>query len=234
MTEIIYLLIATHITIVAVTIYLHRFYAHRALFLHPILQHFFRVWLWLTTGMRTHEWVAIHRLHHQKVDRAGDPHSPKLFGIKRVLFGGVLLYRDALKDEKTIDQLSSDRPKDLIENLYKHSYLGVSTLLVSLILIFGWVGILLWAVQMIWIPFWAAGVINGIGHHWGYRNTETEDTSKNIIPIGLIIGGEELHNNHHRDPTSPKFSMKWWEFDIGWFWIQIFRFFGLAILRPYK
>lgn len=232
MIELLYLLIATHITIVSVTIYLHRYQAHRSLVLHPVLQHFFRFWLWLTTGMRTNEWTAIHRRHHQKVDVEGDPHSPKLFGILNVVFGGVLLYKRAAANKDMVEQLSRDCPNDWLENnVYTHSQIGVSLLLAINIGVFGWIGILMWAIQMVWIPFWAAGVINGIGHYLGYRNGDTPDYSRNIVPFGVIIGGEELHNNHHLDATSPKFSIKWWEFDLGWMWISVFRMLGLARLK---
>ena len=203
-------LVMTHITILCVTIFLHRTQAHRALTLNPILSHFMRFWLWLTTGMVTKEWVAIHRKHHRITDQKGDPHSPVVFGIWRVLFGGALLYSDASKDKLMIEAYGKGTTDDWIEkNLYtRHSNFGIILLLVLLTLMFGYKGIIIWLIQMIWIPFWAAGVVNGVGHWWGYRNTETQDNSKNIVPIGLIIGGEELHNNHHSNPASAKLSSK--------------------------
>lgn len=222
----------THITIVCVTLYLHRGQAHRGITFNPILEHFMRFWLWLTTGMVTKEWVAIHRRHHQKCELPGDPHSPKEFGLMKVLFGGAFLYADAAKDKKLVDSYGVGTPSDWMErNVYTpHSRLGFSILLVFNVIVFGWVGILLWGIQMIWIPFWAAGVINGIGHFWGYRNGDTKDNSRNISSIGIIVGGEELHNNHHLEPANPKLSRKWYEFDIGWMWLSIFRTLGLAKL----
>jgi len=232
MIELIYLLVMTHITIISVTLYLHRGQAHRGIEFHPILGHFMRFWLWLTTGMITKQWVAIHRKHHQKSDIEGDPHSPHVFGIWTVLTKGALLYNDASKDKDMVDTYGAGTPDDWVErSIYsKHSRLGITLLLVINLLCFSWVGLLIWAIQMIWIPFWAAGVINGIGHFWGYRNGETKDYSRNISPWGIVIGGEELHNNHHLSPASAKLSQKWWEFDIGWMWLTIFRFFKLAKL----
>lgn len=230
MWEILYLLIATHITIVCVTLYLHRGMAHRGIHFSPLLSHFMRSWLWLTTGMVTKEWVAIHRKHHRYVDGPLDPHSPNIYGILRVLFGGVLLYTAATKDEKVIEQYGAGTPDDWLErNIYaRYSVVGVLLLLILNTLLFhGW-GIVIWLIQMAWIPFWAAGVINGIGHWFGYRNNNTMDSSRNIIPFGFLIGGEELHNNHHDDPASPKLSQKWWEFDIGWMWLKLFILFKLA------
>lgn len=191
-----------------------------------------RLWLWLTTGMVTKEWVAIHRKHHRYVDGPLDPHSPNIYGILRVLFGGVLLYTAATKDEKVIEQYGAGTPDDWLErNIYaRYSVIGVLLLLILNTLLFhGW-GIVIWLIQMAWIPFWAAGVINGIGHWFGYRNNNTMDRSRNIIPFGFLIGGEELHNNHHDDPASPKLSQKWWEFDIGWMWLKLFTYMGLAKL----
>lgn len=233
MTELIYLLIVTHITIVCVTLFLHRGQAHRAILFHPILSHFMRFWLWLTTGMVTKQWVAIHRKHHQKSDVEGDPHSPHVFGIWKVLFKGAALYHTASKDKVMIDSYGVGTPDDWMErNVYtKHSRLGITLLLVINLLCFSWAGLLIWAIQMIWIPFWAAGVINGLGHWWGYKNGETKDYSRNISPWGVVIGGEELHNNHHLDPASARLSKNWYEFDIGWMWLSIFRFFKLARLR---
>ena len=226
-------LILTHITIACVTLYLHRSQAHRGVTFNPVVAHFMRFWLWLTTGMVTRQWVAIHRKHHQKSDQEGDPHSPQIYGIWRVLFGGAFLYHAASKDTAMIDQLSTGTPNDWIERrLYTpHSRLGILIMLVIDLVLFGPWGAVVWGVQMLWIPFWAAGVINGVSHWWGYRNTDTKDTSRNIIPWAVWIGGEELHNNHHADGANAKFSQKWWEFDLGWMYICILRFFGLAKLR---
>jgi len=192
-----------------------------------------RFWLWLTTGMVTKQWVAIHRKHHQKSDVEGDPHSPHVFGIWKVLFKGAALYHTASKDKVMIDSYGVGTPDDWMErNVYtKYSRLGITLLLVINLLCFSWAGLLIWAIQMIWIPFWAAGVINGLGHWWGYKNGETKDYSRNISPWGVVIGGEELHNNHHLDPASARLSKNWYEFDIGWMWLSIFRFFKLARLR---
>ena len=233
MTELIYTLVMTHITIVCVTLFLHRGQAHRGIEFHPILSHFMRFWLWLTTGMITKQWVAIHRKHHQSTDVEGDPHSPLVYGLSRVLFKGAFLYHEASKDKKLVDTYGSGTPADWVEhNVYSaHSRLGIGILLVFNIFLFGWVGALIWGIQMIWIPFWAAGVVNGIGHAWGYRNHETKDNSRNIIPWGIVIGGEELHNNHHRRPASPRLSHNAWEFDIGWMWLTVFRVLNLAKLR---
>lgn len=227
---ILYTLVMTHITILCVTMYLHRSQAHRAVTYNPVVEHLMRFWLWLTTGMVTKQWVAIHRKHHQMTDQKGDPHSPKIFGIWRVLFGGAFLYHEASKDKLMVQAYGKGTPDDWVEkNIYsKHSRLGITLLLLINLLCFSWWGLLVWGIQMIWIPFWAAGVVNGIGHYWGYRNTETNDTSKNIIPIGLIIGGEELHNNHHNRPASAKLSEKWFEFDMGWFWIKTLSYLKLA------
>ena len=230
---ILYTLIVTHITIVCVTLFLHRGQAHKGIEFHPVLSHFMRFWLWLTTGMVTKQWVAIHRKHHQKSDVEGDPHSPHVFGIWKVLFKGAALYHTASKDKAMIDSYGVGTPDDWMErNVYtKHSRLGITLLLVINLLCFSWVGLLIWAIQMIWIPFWAAGVINGLGHWWGYKNGETKDYSRNISPLGIIIGGEELHNNHHLSPANPKLSRNWFEFDIGWMWLSLFRIVRLAKLR---
>mgnify|MGYP003333558083 FL=1 len=195
-----------------------------------------RFWLWLTTGMVTKEWVAVHRKHHRYTEVMGDPHSPHVYGIWNVLFFGALLYDNASKDSQMIETYGVGTPDDWIEkNLYtKYSNLGIVILLVILTGLFGPYGILMWLIQMIWIPFWAAGVINGIGHWFGYRNTDTNDKSSNILPIGLIIGGEELHNNHHHNPGSPKLSEKWFEFDIGWFWIKVFEQLNLLQIKGTK
>jgi len=226
-------LILTHITIAGVTIYLHRHQAHRALELHPLVSHFFRLWLWLTTGMVTREWAAIHRKHHANSDKPGDPHSPVVYGIRKVLFDGVELYRQESRNRETMERYGHGTPDDWIEkHLYtRHSGLGLGLMLVINLILFGPLGLTIWAVQMIWIPFFAAGVINGIGHWWGYRNYEVADTSTNIVPWGILIGGEELHNNHHTFASSAKLSSKWWEFDIGWMYIRIFEIFGLARVK---
>lgn len=236
MIELIYTLIVTHITIVCVTVYLHRGQAHRGIKFHPVLSHIMRFWLWLTTGMKTAEWVAIHRLHHKECEKPGDPHSPHVYGIWKVLFGGALLYHSASKNTAMIDNFSKDIANDWIEqNLYsRYSWLGITLLLFLNFLWFSYWGLLIWIVQMLWIPFWAAGVVNGIGHWWGYRNNDTNDRSKNISPIGLIIGGEELHNNHHTDPSDPKLSRRWFEFDIGWVWIKVFQYLGLLHIKSRK
>ncbi|UOF93520.1 MAG: fatty acid desaturase [Bordetella sp.] len=230
---VIFTLIMTHITIVSVTIFLHRSQAHRGLNLHKIPMHFFRFWLWLTTGMITKEWVAIHRKHHAKCEKKDDPHSPIIFGIWKVLFRGAELYRRESFNKETLDRFGYGTPQDWIENnLYsKHSLLGVLIMLGINILLFGILGITVWAIQMSWIPFWAAGVVNGVGHYWGYRNYSSPDTSTNLIPWGIIIGGEELHNNHHAYGTSAKFSNKWYEIDLGWFYICILKFLGLAKVK---
>jgi stearoyl-CoA desaturase (delta-9 desaturase) len=230
---ILYTLIVTHITIICVTLFLHRGQAHRGIEFHPVLSHFMRFWLWLTTGMVTKQWVAIHRKHHQKSDVEGDPHSPHVFGIWRVLFKGAALYHTASKDKVMVDTYGVGTPDDWMEkNVYtKHSRLGITLLLIINLLCFSWVGLLIWAIQMIWIPFWAAGVINGLAHWWGYKNGETKDYSRNISPWGIIIGGEELHNNHHLSSANPKLSRNWFEFDIGWMWLTIFRYLKLAKLR---
>ena len=230
---ILYTLIVTHITIVCVTLFLHRGQAHKGIEFHPVLSYFMRFWLWLTTGMVTKQWVAIHRKHHQKSDVEGDPHSPHVFGIWKVLFKGAALYHTASKDKAMIDSYGVGTPDDWMErNVYtKHSRLGITLLLVINLLCFSWVGLLIWAIQMIWIPFWAAGVINGLGHWWGYKNGETKDYSRNISPWGIIIGGEELHNNHHLSPANPKLSRNWFEFDIGWMWLTIFRYLKLAKIK---
>jgi stearoyl-CoA desaturase (delta-9 desaturase) len=192
-----------------------------------------RFWLWLTTGMVTKQWVAIHRKHHRFTDQEGDPHSPLVYGIKRVFFKGAGLYHSASKDKEMVEQYGVGTPSDWIErNLYSlHSRLGILLMLIIDLLFFGPWGLIVWAVQMLWIPFWAAGVVNGIGHWWGYRNGETKDTSRNISPWGIIIGGEELHNNHHLAPASAKLSVKPWEFDLGWFYIRTLSLLGLAKVR---
>jgi len=227
-------LLLTHVTIASVTIFLHRHQAHRALYLHPIASHFFRFWLWITTGMVTREWVAVHRKHHAKCETDADPHSPQIWGIWRVLFGGVGLYRSAAADADTLDVYGRGTPDDWLErNLYgRHSLIGLGLMLVIDVALFGLgAGLAIYAAQLVWIPFWAAGVINGIGHYLGYRNFETQDASRNIVPIGVLIGGEEFHNNHHAYCYSAKFGNKWWEFDIGWVYIKLLESFGLATIK---
>ena len=226
-------LVLTHITIASVTIYLHRHSAHRALDLHPIPSHFFRFWLWLTTGMVTKEWTAIHRKHHAKCEHEGDPHSPVVYGIKKVFFEGSELYRAEAKNQDTLDRYGHNTPTDWLE---KHIYtgrsrLGVSLMLIINVLLFGVAGVSIWAIQMVWIPITAAGIINGIGHWWGYRNFESADASTNVSPWGILIGGEELHNNHHTYPTSAKLSVKPFEFDIGWMYISVLQSMGLARVK---
>lgn len=233
MLELLYTLIATHITIACVTLYLHRSQAHRSVDFHPVIEHAMRFWLWLTTGMVTRQWVAIHRKHHRYSDRAGDPHSPYVYGIWQVLFQGAWLYHEAAQDSDMVSTYGRGTPRDWVERtIYTpHSRLGVGILLVIDTAIFGWWGVLVWGVQMIWIPFWAAGVVNGLAHWWGYRNGETRDLSRNISPWGIVIGGEELHNNHHLAPASARLSRHWWEFDIGWMYICVLRALGLATVK---
>ncbi len=230
---VIYTLAATHLTIVSVTLYLHRSQAHRSLELGPIPSHVFRFWLWLTTGMVTKDWVAIHRKHHAKCETEDDPHSPQTRGIDTVFWKGAELYRAEAKNGETLAKFGHGTPTDWIErNLYtRHSALGVSILLVANVLLFGAAGLTVWAVQMLWIPINAAGIINGIGHYWGYRNFEAPDASTNISPWGILIGGEELHNNHHTYPTAAKFSVKKYEFDIGWFYISLMQKIGWAKVK---
>ncbi|HYE36136.1 DesA family fatty acid desaturase [Methylocaldum sp.] len=223
----------THVTIVSVTIFLHRHQAHRALNLHPIVSHFFRFWLWLTTGIVTKEWVAIHRKHHARCETPQDPHSPRVFGIRKVLWEGAELYRAEARHSETLDRYGYGTPNDWIErNLYsRYRGGGIALLFLMDIGLFGVYGITVWAVQMLWIPFWAAGVINGLGHYRGYRNFETPDASMNLFPLGLLIGGEELHNNHHAYPASARLSHRWWELDIGWGYIRLLQRFRLAEIR---
>jgi stearoyl-CoA desaturase (delta-9 desaturase) len=225
------LAILTQVTIAGVTLYLHRCQAHRALDLHPAVSHFFRFWMWLTTGMITREWAAIHRKHHAKCETPEDPHSPQVYGIRRVLFGGVFLYVKESRHPETMQRYGHGTPDDWIErHIYSpHHKKGILLLALVNIALFGALpGILMFGIQMAWIPFWAAGVINGIGHYWGYRNFQTEDASTNMIPIAAWIGGEELHNNHHAFPTSAKFSVRWYEFDLGWLYIRLLSAAGLA------
>ena len=226
-------LILTHITIASVTIFLHRAQAHKAIALHPVVSHFFRFWLWLTTGIVTREWVAIHRKHHAKVESPEDPHSPQQYGIFKVLLEGAELYQAEAANPDTLLKYGHDTPADWLEtNVYtKRSYHGI-VLMLSLLLVFlGPLGLSIWAVQMMWIPIFAAGIINGMGHWWGYRNFEPADASTNIIPFGVIIGGEELHNNHHAFASSARFSSKWYEVDLGWFYICLLNKLGLAKVK---
>jgi len=226
-------LVTTHITIAAVTIFLHRAQAHRALDLHAIPAHFFRLWLWLTTGMVTKEWVSIHRKHHAKCETEDDPHSPQTRGIQTVLLTGSELYRTEAKNQETLAKFGHGTPDDWIErHLYsRYTWQGVGLTLIVNVMLFGAIGLTVWAVQMLWIPITAAGVINGIGHFWGYRNFATADTSSNIVPWGILIGGEELHNNHHAYGSSAKLSSRWYEFDLGWTYIRILEVMHLAKVR---
>ena len=223
----------THVTIAAVTIFLHRSQAHRGLDLHPVVSHFFRFWLWLTTGMVTKEWVAIHRKHHAKVETVDDPHSPQTRGIGKVLLQGSELYRDEAKNTETLARYGHGTPDDWVErNVYaKLLWQGIALMFIVDFVLFGSVGVTIWAVQMIWIPIFAAGIINGLGHYWGYRNFACLDASTNIVPWGIIIGGEELHNNHHAYGSSAKLSSRWFEFDIGWMYIRILAMLKLATVR---
>lgn len=227
------LLILTHITVISVTLYLHRCQTHRGLDLHPIISHFFRFWLWLTTGQETKKWVAIHRKHHARCETAEDPHSPQILGLKKVFWEGAELYRAESKNAETLRIYGNGTPDDWMErHVYtKHSRRGVALMFVLDLLLFGIPGITIWAIQMMWIPLFAAGFVNGVGHYWGYRNFECPDEARNILPIGLFLGGEELHNNHHTYGTSAKFSIKWWEVDLGWGYINVFKALGLAKIR---
>src|SRR5262245_46815863 len=224
----------THVTIAAVTIYLHRCQAHRALDLHPVSAHFFRFWLWLTTGMVTKEWAAVHRKHHAKCETAEDPHSPQIVGINRVLWGGVFLYKTATQGQETLERYGHGTPDDWIErNLYsRQSFTGLVLMALANLVLFGIVpGVLIFLTQIVWIPFFAAGVINGIGHYWGYRSWDSPDSSRNIVPFGILIGGEELHNNHHAYASSARLSSKWYEIDIGWAYIRTLELLGLAQVK---
>ncbi|OAJ33359.1 DesA family fatty acid desaturase [Piscirickettsia salmonis] len=231
---IIAVLLLTHVTIVAVTVFLHRHQAHRALDLHPVVSHFFRFWLWLTTGMVTKEWVAVHRKHHAHCETEQDPHSPRTYGIKTVLWEGADLYRHAVQTQpEMMEKFGHATPNDALErHLYsRFRYLGIIIMLILDIVLLGVPGIAVWAIQMMWIPFFAAGVINGIGHYVGYRNFEAADASTNVSPWGILIGGEELHNNHHAYASSAKFSVKPWEFDIGWMYIRLLEVCQLARVK---
>ncbi len=228
-----YALLTTHLTIVGVTVYLHRAQAHRALELHPAVAHVFRFWLWLSTGMVTREWVAIHRKHHARCETDDDPHSPVAKGLRTVLARGTELYRAEAANPETVAKFGQGTPDDWIERkLYsRYTWQGVGLLLIIDVALFGAIGATVWSVQMLWIPIWAAGVVNGLGHFLGYRNFASRDNSHNLLPWGLLIGGEELHNNHHTYPTSAKLSVKWWEFDLGWMYISVLRALGLARTR---
>lgn len=227
------LMIFTHITMIAVTVFLHRNQTHRALDLHPIISHFLRFWLWITTGMQTKQWVAVHRKHHAKAESADDPHSPQQYGIAKILFYGADVYREACKNKADMERYGVGTPDDWVEkHIYTpHSSKGRTLLFLINFLLFGLPGVLIFLLQMMWVPFFAAGVINGIAHYWGYRNFECSDAARNIFPLGIFIGGEELHNNHHTFGTSAKFSVKWWEFDIGWFYIKVFSWLKLAKVK---
>ncbi len=231
--HVVYLLVTTHITIVTVTVYLHRGLAHRALTFSKPLEHFFRFWSWFSTGQNPKEWASVHRKHHSFCEKEGDPHSPKLYGIWNVLFKGVMMYQKEAKNEDTIKRFGHMTPDDNLHHKFyaKYTWLGLVMYALINLALFGWHGIWLFTIQALWIPFWAAGVINGVGHFWGYRNFNTTDASTNISPWGIIIGGEELHNNHHAYATSAKLSFKWYEFDIGWGWIKLFEFFGLLSIN---
>ncbi len=230
---VIVVLALTHTTIACVTIFLHRHQAHRAIHLHPIASHFFRFWLWLTTGIVTREWVAIHRKHHARVETADDPHSPRQLGIRKVLAEGAELYRREARNTETLVRFGHETPDDWLErNVYGgRSWHGILIMLALNLCLFGAPGLTIWAVQMMWIPFFAAGVVNGAGHYWGYRNFESPDASTNIIPFGILIGGEELHNNHHAFASSARFSSRWYEFDLGWCYIRVMQVLGLARVR---
>ena len=230
---VLYTLVTTHFTIAAVTIFLHRSQAHRSLDLGPIPSHFFRFWLWVGTGMQTKEWVAIHRKHHAKCETEDDPHSPQTRGLSTVMWRGAELYRSEASNAETIQKFGHGTPDDWIErNVYmRFGWQGVGLMLILNVILFGGLGLTVWAVQMLWIPFWAAGVVNGVGHFWGYRNFEAVDASTNLVPWGIVIGGEELHNNHHTYPTSAKFSVKPYEFDIGWFYISLMHKIGWAKVK---
>ncbi|MCD2513113.1 DesA family fatty acid desaturase [Comamonas endophytica] len=226
-------LATTHLTIISVTVFLHRCQSHRALELGPVPSHFFRFWLWLTTGMVTREWVAVHRKHHAKCESPEDPHSPQQRGLRQVLWQGAELYRRESASAQTLRSYGQGTPDDWLERRLYSRYpgLGIALLLVLELLLFGFAGLALWAVQMAWIPFWAAGVVNGVGHYWGYRNFEVQDASRNILPWGLLIGGEELHNNHHTYPTAARFSVRRHEFDVGWLYIRLLQRLGWARVR---
>lgn len=231
--EVLFVLVTTHLTIIAVTLYLHRCQAHRALELNSSVSHFFRFWLWLTTGQNTKEWISVHRKHHACTEAKDDPHSPYIHGINKVLWQGAELYREVAKTPEVCKEFGHGAPNDWIErNIYsRFTFTGIFLSLFTFIILFGPLGLTYWAIQMAWIPFFAAGVVNGAGHYWGYRNFEPQDGSTNLTNIGVLIGGEELHNNHHAYPSSAKFSVHWWEFDIGWLYIKILSALGLAKVK---
>ena len=232
--KIAYALALTHVTIAAVTIFLHRCQAHRSLTLHPAVSHFFRLWLWLTTGMVTKEWAAVHRKHHAKAETEDDPHSPQVHGLAKILWTGVVYYVRETRNAETLRKYGHGTPDDRVERAVysRMPFLGVTLMAFLNVALFGFVsGGIIWAVQMAWIPFWAAGVINGVGHYWGYRNFQPKDESRNIVPLGILIGGEELHNNHHAFPTSARLSNRWYEFDIGWLYIRLMAALGLAKIK---
>ena len=232
MNILIYTLLVTHITIVCVTLFLHRGQAHKGIIFHPLLSHFMRFWLWLTTGITTKNWVAIHRKHHRFTDKKDDPHSPVVLGITKVFFGGYWLYAKESKNLDTIRQYGKGTPDDWVEkNIYSHDRIGLTLMLIIDIILFKYWGLLIWAIQMLWIPIWAAGFINGVGHWFGYRNGETRDQSRNILPVGIIVGGEELHNNHHLEPASAKLSRRWFELDVGYLWLRLFVLLRLAKIK---
>lgn len=228
-------LLMTHITMVSVTLYLHRSQSHKGVEFHPALNHFFRLWLWLTTGMNTRAWVAVHRKHHQTTDVEGDPHSPHVFGLKTIMTSGMKLYNDPCRSAEFVMKYGAGTPRDWIERRLYTPYpiLGLFLMLAIDLLLFGAWGLLVWAVQVAWIPVVAGGLINGLGHWWGYRNGETRDHSHNISPIGIVVAGEELHNNHHLNPASPKFSRKPWEFDMGWMYIKSLEKLKLATIKRF-
>jgi stearoyl-CoA desaturase (delta-9 desaturase) len=226
-------LVMLQVSLMATTLYLHRDQAHRAIDLHPALRHFFRFWMWLTSGMVTREWVAVHRKHHALCEKVGDPHSPVVFGLKKVLLEGAELYRVDARNPDVVAKYSRGTPDDWLERKFylPHTTLGIYTLLTVDVLLFGVIGITIFAVQMAAMPILSAGIINGLGHARGYRNFESDDAATNLYPIALLIGGEELHNNHHAFPSSAKFSVRPWEFDIGWMYITIFTALGLCKVR---
>ncbi len=228
-------LVLTHVTIISVTLYLHRHSAHNALDLHPVLRHFFRFWLWLATSINTREWTAIHRKHHATCETENDPHSPVVKGIRKVLLEGAELYAEEAARPETLERYGKNTPDDWMERkVYSRRNLGITLMFLVNLALFGVHGIWIWAVQMIWIPVWAAGVVNGLGHYVGYRNFECQDNARNISPLGILIGGEELHNNHHTYPNSAKLSRRWYEVDIGWGYIRLFQLFGLAKPKGYR
>ncbi len=226
-------LLMLQVSMMAVTLYLHRDQAHRAVDLHPVLRHFFRFWIWCTSGMLTREWVAVHRKHHAYCETEDDPHSPQVYGLKKVLLEGAELYRNEKDNPETIEKFGRGTPDDWLErNVYlRFPFGGIALTLIADLVLFGVPGIVMFAFQMASMPIFAAGIINGLGHHSGYRNFECDDAATNLTPLAIFIGGEELHNNHHACPTSAKFSVRRWEFDIGWLYIRIFEAMGLAKVK---